>query len=372
MRRRILRLLARLLVGVGAIILLLSGAIRLDQYLLRWRAERLQSDIRSLELRKSTYADARKIIDRWWDDAREQGPCRPDWCDVEIGFSDFSWGHTPFNMDTPARDRIVRWLGVRPAAVDAAIRVRNNLVVGKRIGGYILGRCIDSDGQTFCTTMIGHASTRRFTELPRIVDVRHPEYTFYKPSGCEGCVDADVIFSPYASAADVQRLTDVNFGCITRWTPCENEEDILPTAWAEAQREGVPPAQVASCSETIRALTRELGCVPLATVRSVIDIGEGPQINLRWENECALRMLENQNTLAGLSRELHLREGDRLLVFEEQLFHTSYPCSIVAATQENLNAAQQGVSEDLSDHFKVYFAPGLIDPNIHPPNVKVQ
>ena len=253
-------------------ILLLTATIRIDQYLLRYRAEHLLSDIRSLELRKSTYADARKVIDRWWDKARQDGPCRQDWCDVEITLTNWTSRHVEFISRTPTRLRI--WLGARPAIVDAGIRVRNNLILGKTIGGYIEGPCDDSDGQTFCRTIIAHVRTgaRRF------IDARHPEYSFYTPSGCEICVDAQVILSPYTSQVDVQRLTDVNFSCITRWSPCETQEDILPTAWTDVQREeALPPYAPANCSETVRALSRELRCVPFATVTRV---GEGPQLTV--------------------------------------------------------------------------------------------
>lgn len=346
MRPRVLRVLAWLLGCVSAAVLALAGATRVDQYLLRWRAERLQSDIRSLELRKSAYADARRVMDRWWNHAREQGPCRPDWCDAEITLTDFAWGHAEYILRTPTRSRISRWLGARPATADARIRIRNNVIVGKRIGGYILGPCIDSGGETFCTTMIVHVSTGR----RRFIDLRHPEYTFYKPSGCEGCVDADVILSPYASPADVRRLTDVNFGCITRWNPCENEDDILPTAWAQARSEEAKPAQVGTCSETIRALGRELACVPLATVTRVTDIGEGPNLSVRWEDRCGMSWLEGrQNNFHEPHVDVHIRRGDRLLVFEDQLFHYSNPCAVVLATEENLRAAREGASENLSD-----------------------
>ena len=364
--RGTLRALGWLVGGVSVSIFLLAGAIHLDQYLLRRRAELLLSDIRSLELRKSTYADARRVIDRWWDEARQDGPCRPDWCDIKVTITDLAWSHADFNVNTPTRSRIFRWLGARPATVDASIRVRNNAVIGKRIGGYILGPCINSDGQTFCTTIIGRASTGR----RRYIDLRHPEYTFYKPSGCEICVEADVIFSAYADPADVRRLTDVNFGCITRWTPCENEEDILPTAWAEAHSEGGPLARTAgTCSETVRALSRELRCLPLASVTRVTNAGEGPQLSVRWEDQCGMAQNERQNTVPQPDRDVRIRAGDRLLVFEDQLFHFSNPCAVVPATEENLHAAREGVSEDLSDHPQpVYLPVG----GINPPHIDVR
>ena len=371
MGSRILRVLSWIIGSLCLAVLALSLAIHADQYLLRRRAERLQSDIRSLDLRKSTYADARKVIDRWWDDAREQGPCRADWCDVEITLNRNAWRlwSYPSWLITG-----YLWLGGHSAMIIAAVRVRNGIVVGKDIKGYVTGVCGRDGDVLFCRMMIGQARTEtRLGEaragMRRIVDVRHPEYTFFSPSGCEGCIDAEVIFSPYANSSDVRRLTGINFACITRWAPCENEGDILPTAWREAKSEGAPPAHIASCSETIRALTRDLGCVPLATVTDATDTGEGLQLTIRWENKCALEMLENQNTLAGLNREPRIRKGDRLLVFEERLSSTSEPCAVVPATEENLRAAQQGVSENFYDP-----PPPLNLPvgSINPPRVEVR
>jgi hypothetical protein len=95
MRRRILRLSAWLLSVAVLIVGLLAGAIRLDQYVLRWRGERLQSEIRSLELRKSTYADARQLEQRWFGDAKE-GVCRPSWCDLQIFLGNVANRHIEF------------------------------------------------------------------------------------------------------------------------------------------------------------------------------------------------------------------------------------------------------------------------------------
>jgi hypothetical protein len=90
MCKKIVRILAWFLAAVLASILLLAAAIRVDQYVLRYRAERLQSDIRSLELRKSTFADARRLEGRWFDNTKEK-VCRP--------FR--AWGSRPFRRPAP-------------------------------------------------------------------------------------------------------------------------------------------------------------------------------------------------------------------------------------------------------------------------------
>jgi hypothetical protein len=346
MRRRILRLLAWLLVGLTVSFLLPSAIIRLDQYLLRRRAERLLTDIRSLELGKSTYADARRVITRWGSEARQQGLCRADWCDVDIRLADLAGSHAEFIWRTRRRARVFLWLGARPAIVDASVRIRSDVVVGKLIEAHVEGPCRDSNDQTFCLTVIGRVQTGG----SRYINPRHPEYSIFSPDGCTYCVAPAVIFSPYAIPADVLRLTDINFGCITRWTLCENEQDILPAAWAQRQAERALPAYAGgTCSETIRVLSRELGSVPLATVTSVANVGEGPQITVRWEEQGSPQAGRRRQTFP-LPDKANIRNGERLLVFEDSLFSSSAPCAVVPATEETLRIAREGVAEDLSDH----------------------
>jgi hypothetical protein len=47
-----------------------------------------------------------------------------------------------------------------------------------------------------------------------------------------------VTFSPEEDAAEQSALMDFRFGCITRFSPCETEDQILPEAlrmWQEQQ-----------------------------------------------------------------------------------------------------------------------------------------
>jgi hypothetical protein len=100
MRRWIVRPLGWLLGDSVLLVLLTAGAIRLDQYRLRWRGERLQADIRALELRKATYADVRQLEDRWLDDTKER-VCRPSWCDLDIFLGNGARRHIEFFVYPP-------------------------------------------------------------------------------------------------------------------------------------------------------------------------------------------------------------------------------------------------------------------------------
>jgi hypothetical protein len=53
---------------------LLIAGTRLDNYALQRRAERLLVDIRSLELRRSTFSDAQSVADRWISEEEQKDP----------------------------------------------------------------------------------------------------------------------------------------------------------------------------------------------------------------------------------------------------------------------------------------------------------
>ena len=162
MCKKIVRILAWFLAAVLAPILLLAAAIRVDQYVLRYRAERLQSDIRSLELRKSTFADARRLEDRWFDNTKEKA-CRPSWCDLDISLNNTSARHLEFLLNHLAVRAIYHSLGGRVAGAYASIQVRDNVLWGKGIGLGIETLDTEPDGRRVEFELVG----RHRTILPR-------------------------------------------------------------------------------------------------------------------------------------------------------------------------------------------------------------
>jgi hypothetical protein len=61
----------------------------------------------------------------------------------------------------------------------------------------------------------------------------HPQYVLSAPGGCENCLAIFTDFTANASQEDKDRMTDFNFSCMTRWTPCRDEQDILPDVGRE-------------------------------------------------------------------------------------------------------------------------------------------
>ena len=182
MRRWILRPLSWLFGAVLLLTFLLAAAIRLDQYILRWRAERLQADIRSLELRKTTYADVRRVIDRWWSVA-QLGPCQSYWCDLELDIENMGYRHALLFLNRPWALSIYRRLGGRPASVFSTIRFREGVVWEKGITMHVESNSIEYEGKPFHYRLIGNVGPGHLSAI----SAEHPDYQIFIGGGCTGC-----------------------------------------------------------------------------------------------------------------------------------------------------------------------------------------
>ena len=58
---RLIRLAA---IAIAAIVLCAAAYVQIQQHLLRWRAERLLNDIREIQMGKSTWVDAQRMMHR--------------------------------------------------------------------------------------------------------------------------------------------------------------------------------------------------------------------------------------------------------------------------------------------------------------------
>ena len=343
MRRWIVRLLAWLLGASLVIVALIAGAIQLDQYHLRLQAERLQSDIRSLELRKSTYADARRLENRWFDDAKE-GVCRPSWCDLQVSVDNTGWAHLEFLRNHLAILAVYHRLGGRIARAGAFIQVRDNIIWGKGIGLGIETLETQSDGRHVEYWFSGGAGTNDHFSW---ISVRHPEY---QTVGSNIHLRlGDVNFTPFADPQDVWRLTELNFACLTRWHHCTEQADILPTAWRELRAEAAERAQDYSAPCTlamIRVISRQSRRIDLVKVTKLKPLNEWnlvmtlhrlpgsvPEREDIWQE---VTHSQDFDIVVDTSDGFHV--GDRLLYLEEDR-------RLVPATQENLNAARLGAGE---------------------------
>jgi hypothetical protein len=336
MGRRLLRALVWLLGSLPVATALLAGAIRLDRYVLRWRAERLMSDFRSLELRKSTYADARRLEDRWFDNTKES-VCRTSWCDLSILVNNAGSQHLQFFLKYPKVLAVYHALGGREAYVYLFIQVRDSILWGKGIGLGIETLETEPDGRHVEYQLEGSIGTDdHFTW----VAARHPEYQIGGPTGCMGCKTGWVKFTPFADPQDVLRLSDLNFTCFTRWRHCTNQADILPTAWKQAKAEHTGSWWVQPCTPAIiRVVSRQTHHVDLVRVVKLELKEPVPTMTVRRLSRIPFQ-LENwwPEFPLGVDPSDNIHVGDKLLLFEDG-------CQTAPATLENMRAAQLGASE---------------------------
>lgn len=379
--RKIFHMLGWAGAGLCAIVLILAVVIRVDQYLLRRKAERLLADLKSLEMRKSTHQDARQVIDRWKEEVYKKGPCEPAWCDVRISLGDVFERHVMFFTNHPRLVYLYQLLGGRPAMIDGFIRVRKNIVWGKGIMAGVasyFGR--DQNGGWFFFSLIGQAGSGS----PDFISALHPEYAVGTPSGCTFCKEAHVTFTPYTDSAEVKRLMDINFSCLTNWHPCKTKADILPTAWNEytAEEKSKENSVQRMCSpDVVRVLSRESRRVVIGEVtKAEPSAGYGEVTVLlkgdfkSWNPHFPLAP-ENYS----FSESLPMKEklGDRYVLFFEHPIVTyrvdhDPVCTALPATAANVGAVRLGVAEDWADHNREFLSssPGLGD--LQPPTIDVR
>lgn len=240
------------------------------------------SDVRSLELRTSTCADAERLSRKWRAWGHYQGTCTSAELDIEL--QDLLLREIERHPNIWERSR---WLlkpylalGGRPVQIFATVKVIDGKVWGKNFGAHIevVSAVPFAD---YDYTLIGRATTEsRFVPgfLPQVAD--HNEYLIGTPSGCMDCVAVYTEFTPYVSQHDSERLMDFNLDCITRWRPCTEKAEIMPAAWNEltgTAKSRVSWDDLRKCNYPIDVLARDASDAVIAEVlRNRIEVGAEP------------------------------------------------------------------------------------------------
>jgi len=370
--RKTRRVLVWVIAGLCVPVLIPAGAIRVDEYLLRRKAEHFLTDLKSLEMRKSIYQDARQVIDRWKDSVHPMGTCQPNRCDAEIGISDFFDHHMAFLTRHQKIMQVWRVLGGRPAEIDGFIRVRRDVVWGKGIRAIVLGY---SAGYKDDVNLIG----RMGSGSPGFISLLHPEYDVGLGRITNGAlsVGAYADFTLYTDPADVNRLMDIDFSCLTRWHSCQTGADIAPAAWREAtaeeeKRVAMKFGELICNSGAVRVLARESRHAVIGEVNRISlygglhddansashDASSFARVKILFKNDLKQSDLGSLSPLQEYSFNESLpvieKVGDRFILFfryEDQLYSDNYRvCRLLPATKENLEAVRSGIAEDWADH----------------------
>ena len=243
--RRTIRIAA---VSIFVLVAVLALSVSIQQHILRWRAERLLTDIRDLQLGKSTWADAQRIMARWGAWGFYNGSCTQERCTYQIALRDVSGtfpvvsepdGNWHSEPQKPAAQvlNIYRVLGGWTALVSARIEVIHGSIWGKNYELYLNvpgERSPNEEGYLLGT----YAETVWKTkDLDAFVKTNHPEYMIEKAPICSGCELVFARFTPYADPQIIASLFDFNLGCLTRLILCRHPEEIAPNMWKRADED---------------------------------------------------------------------------------------------------------------------------------------
>jgi hypothetical protein len=263
--RSLRRGLAFLLLLTMGILLLMVFASRVEQHLYRRRVESLHSDIQSIELGKTSWAEARARFAHWDRSMRFDSPCDSHACSVTIEipeavFAYFSSRNLFIKLDDYFRWRLKLAYAVGPferlelTLLEAYVRAGGHPANANARVGMIDG-VVRSTGFFLEIQTYGHPAywsgdfrllfplMAEFKSIDRFdtsnhfsiyhPSRKHPEYLIGRPSGCTICVLGWVRFTSHANLADVHRLMKLDFSCLTRWRACTSQADIMPSAWSQ-------------------------------------------------------------------------------------------------------------------------------------------
>jgi hypothetical protein len=244
MRKRSNKLLVLLAYGAGSLVLilvLLTAAVRIQEWIFRDRAERLFSDIQSIDPLRTTFDQTNSIFERWHGSVSYKLPCSKQYCELNIGIVEPSKWHT--SRLFPRLLDLYRLLGGHPAIASADITVKDGVVSSKHYELVIEAPPdVGTDGHSLTYYMEGNISTQPRADTSSLGEPgtrRHPEYEIGSVA-CLGCLEIHASFTPLADPADVRRLSRINFSCLTRQHPCRTKSDIMPSAASESLQENLP------------------------------------------------------------------------------------------------------------------------------------
>jgi hypothetical protein len=363
------------------VVAVLGTCVRIQQGILRWRAERLLGDIRSIQMGKSTWADAERLMNRWGAWGGYEGSCTEKRCDYQIVMEDAFQEMPSYSLPSGTlrnEGRMccqwLRWpyylLGGRFAMVGARIEVKDGIIWTKSVYVDIITfpRILSRDEYLYA--LAGEAlggTNHRHSELRF-----GQEYAATRENQCTGCKLVRVDYSPFADPGIVNQLLDFNLDCLTRFPVCREPAQLMPTAW----RMGRDPGEPDSLDE--RKLTEDEKLEEAGRDTEFAAIAEivGERDRLRWgklEKCTSLRFVQSLKggvptgpeeqdcgrieSFSPMPKEgddpVHFKAGDRMLVLfdirpdhpePDAVANGSY--DFVPYTAHNLEILQRGIARD--------------------------
>jgi hypothetical protein len=352
------------------LVVLASAVIRAAQWLLQSRAQRLLSDIRELQSIEGTWGDAQKIMLRWRPWGLGESFCTPQVCFFNVRMRDPIDRLIRGDLDRPPRFRFLIWpsqlLGEKFTFVEASLRVKDGMVEESRFRMNFFGQDEGMARSVNTPAALGYDADRW----------QHPNYYAEEHPGCEGCVLFETGSTPFAGREKVRDLTDFSLSCITRWSPCSTEADVMPSAWKlyqlELPRKSALEKAFNDCQIPLDFYGRETHAIAVADVLTrqgpTPQGGKGSSARLRIVRSLKGQMPWPKNTILTASSDSQgeevfwigkpdLEAGRRYILFGdiadgsvgENVFWLDV-CGIVAHNEQSLTAIQRGISASLNLH----------------------
>ena len=300
---RILRVAGLAALGV---VLLAFAAVQAQQWMLRWRAERLMADMHQIRLYQSTWADAQRLMNRWGAWGHYDGSCTAAECRYEIDVSSAGWrswdreprGIAAWLVRHQAAYVPYRLLGGRLAIIHVGFIVQDG-AIWRTISWASIEvppKLLDSGDRGY--SLIAGAKSRQALRRSESggwvlggedVPAEHPYYKVGRPGGCTFCVMADVTYSTHTPQAEIESLTSFDFSCLTRLFSCRLPEDLLPAIRDEhlygylrpgQQEPPYFPPPLYSCDIPLWAVARDAGT---AIAVDALSVSEAMDNNYAYE-----------------------------------------------------------------------------------------
>ncbi len=233
----IARLARVLLVCFVAVAALCLVCVQVQQRMYKHHVDRLLADLNTVELHKSTWADAQRLMKSWGRWGHWEGQCSAEACRYDILLEDVAermadgpkWLYPVLQKLDP----FYVWLGGRAGTVRLALVVRRGTIV--RSGLYAMQEVIPERvaGEDFHSyaLRVGAVSVPRLVKNGEPTYARDgPYYSARRPGGCTSCEMVTLVYSDHAPADLVRSLTGLDTSCIAGTRRCVVPEDLLPAA----------------------------------------------------------------------------------------------------------------------------------------------
>lgn len=348
------KLCKRVLISLLVIYLVLLAAVQISQRIVRRRAEHLLSDLRGLQLERSSWSDAQALMQRWGRWGGYKGTCNADHCEYEIQFDSTGMPTGTIVIPEPFFDIFNRSLQMATSAlgahlpyVEGGFRLQNNLVIETYFS--LATNIPGAPGYPLFSRVTG-TRTRNLEPYNLWPEKDpHPEYRTVLRSGTIGYFYTQ--FTAATKQEDVEWLTAFNFSCMTRWVPCRERGDLLPSAWAkhtaESKRVSTIWERIGNCTYPLKDLVEASERIALVQVEKSnaqkqqwspyhARLVESLKGSSSWHPGDARAIWSGRDPMAPTEILLFTEDSDPV-----------YPhdCGVIPATPENLRTVKAAVED---------------------------